>query len=388
MANYVLSNNNRYYAALESNYGQVPAISAANRIAGIRLSMATQKIVPVRRDKTGTRTFLGIPGSPRKAAAFELETSLMAGATGVPTPAIGQLIQAALGGSPQVSAAQTATCVAGQALLTFQSPHGLSAGSAIVSGSEMRFVQSVPSNTSVQLCAPLSVAGAVVVLPAASYSPASTLPSLTLFDYWDPSTTIQRLARGAGVDQMEIQIDGTEHKLIFRGPAAEDVDSSSFNGASGGLTQFPVEPAVQAQSWAPVPGQLGQAWIGSGPSEVLTLTKAQIVVKNNLMTRSFEFGSNQPLALSAGDREVDIQFEVYSTDDSVFGEMYHASQTETPIPLTIQLGEQPGAMAAIYVKSFVPQVPDYDDSETRLLWSFRNSRAQGTGDDEIFFAFG
>ena len=141
------------------------------------------------------------------------------------------------------------------------------------------------------------------------------------------------------------------------------------------------------QDWAPVPGQLGQAWLGSDPTKVLTLTKAQVKVKNNLVTRDFEFGSSHPLALSPGDREVDVQIEVYSTDDGVFQTLYSAAQTEMPIALTLQLGDQPGAMMAVHVKSFIPQVPDFDDSETRLLWNFRSSRAQGTADDEIYFAF-
>jgi uncharacterized membrane-anchored protein len=45
-------------------------------------------------------------------------------------------------------------------------------------------------------------------------------------------------------------------------------------------------------------------------------------------------------------------------------------------------------MAGIHIKTFVPQIPQFDDSETRLIWSFASSRAQGTGDDEIYFAFG
>jgi len=32
-------------------------------------------------------------------------------------------------------------------------------------------------------------------------------------------------------------------------------------------------------------------------------------------------------------------------------------------------------------------VPNYDDSETRLQWQFRNNLAQGTANDEIFIAF-
>ena len=54
MANYVLSKNNRYYVALESNYGVVPTVSAADRVPGVRLAVTTQKVTVARRDKTGT----------------------------------------------------------------------------------------------------------------------------------------------------------------------------------------------------------------------------------------------------------------------------------------------------------------------------------------------
>jgi hypothetical protein len=42
----------------------------------------------------------------------------------------------------------------------------------------------------------------------------------------------------------------------------------------------------------------------------------------------------------------------------------------------------------IYLKSMVPDVPQFDDSEKRLKWTFRDARAQGTADDEIVVAFG
>ena len=389
MANYILSNNNRYYAALESAYGVVPAIAASNRVPGMRLAIATQKVIEKRRDKTGTRTFLGSASVPRKVTGYEFETSLMAQDMGTLPPAVGQMVQAALGGPAQHTQAQPATVSGGGFQVDFTVPHGMSEGNAVNMGGELRFVESVPNLTSVRVCAPVTnTTGAAVVFPAVAYAPAKSLPSVSLFDYWDPNSTVQRVVRGAGVDEMEIQLDGTEHRIIFRGPAAQQIDSVSFQSEPGTLAMFPQEPVVEMETPVPVPGHLGQVWIGNSQSQMLTLTKAQIRVKNNLQTRNFEFGSEYPLALSPGEREVDVQFEAYSTDQSVFAELYQAAQTETPIPLTIQLGDQPGAMAAIHLKSFVPQVPHFDDGETRLLWSFASSRAQGTGDDEIYIAFG
>jgi hypothetical protein len=53
-----------------------------------------------------------------------------------------------------------------------------------------------------------------------------------------------------------------------------------------------------------------------------------------------------------------------------------------------QLGESNGQLFGVYLKSVMPEVPEFDDSERRLQWKFRNSRAQGTVDDEIFVAVG
>jgi hypothetical protein len=52
-----------------------------------------------------------------------------------------------------------------------------------------------------------------------------------------------------------------------------------------------------------------------------------------------------------------------------------------------QLGQEAGQMFGIYMKGLVPEVPEFDDAETRLQWHFSNCRAQGTIDDELVIAF-
>jgi hypothetical protein len=42
----------------------------------------------------------------------------------------------------------------------------------------------------------------------------------------------------------------------------------------------------------------------------------------------------------------------------------------------------------VYLKSVIPEVPEFDDSKNRLQWQFRPSRGQGTTDDEMVVAFG
>jgi hypothetical protein len=59
MSSYISSNANRFYTALESEYGQVGAIAAANRIPAVKLTVQQQLTGGTRKDKTGSRTFDG-----------------------------------------------------------------------------------------------------------------------------------------------------------------------------------------------------------------------------------------------------------------------------------------------------------------------------------------
>ena len=53
----------------------------------------------------------------------------------------------------------------------------------------------------------------------------------------------------------------------------------------------------------------------------------------------------------------------------------------------LQLGQQSSQLFGAYMPAMVPQVPEFDDSETRLQWTFQNNRAQGAVNDELYIAF-
>jgi len=57
------------------------------------------------------------------------------------------------------------------------------------------------------------------------------------------------------------------------------------------------------------------------------------------------------------------------------------------VSVLFQLGEQAGEMCGVYMPAVVLETPEFDDAETRLQWRFRNARAQGLVDDELFIAF-
>ena len=388
MSCYISSNNNRLYAALETSYGQVAAITAQNRIPLVRMNAKQTPVVTARRDKTGSRTFAGLPNRVRKTANFELSTFMTEWTNKSAGPSHGPLFQAALGAAPLPFSGGTIQSATNQTQLQFAAPHGLTPGQAIVIGSEIRFVSAVQNTTTLFINAPFSaLTGGAIGSATMSYQLNEDVGSVTLHDYWDPSTAVHRILNGAAVDKLQIKVNGDFQEFDFSGPARDLVDSTSFTSGDAGLTQFPSEPAAAGFDYTIVPGHLGQVWMGSTPVQFLTLTSADLTLNNNISLRAHELGSDFPLCVQAGARTVSLNLSIFEQDDAQTKHLYQAARQRSPISVMIQLGEQAGQLFGAYMPAMVPEVPEYDDQQTRLQWKFQNSRAQGTANDELYIAF-
>jgi hypothetical protein len=390
MSVYISSNANRFYCSTENIYGQVPAITQANRIPAVKLTAKQQLEITNRKDKTGSRTFAGLPPGGRRKTTFDLTTYLTTWDVSSAPPSYGPLFQATLGSTLALFVGGTAAAGSTSTTLHFAAPHGLASGQAVTYLGELRFVAAVVDSMSVLVSAPFSsipVAGTTIG-PTVTYFPATSLPSVSIFDYWSPSTAVHRILCGAGVDKVTVRVNGDFHQFQFSGMAQDLADSTSFSSGVGQLTAFPVEPSLGAFDYSIVPGNLGQVWLGSSPSQFFTLTDAQVVIGNNLDVRAQEFGSSLPLALAPGTRNVGIQFGLYQRDDAATQALYQAAKQQSPISAMIQLGQQPNQLFGVYLQSVLPEVPEYNDSSPRLQWSFASSRAQGTIDNEVIIAFG
>lgn len=389
MACYVSSNNNRLYAAVESSFGSVAAVTAADRFTAMSLAARQETETPRRKDKTGSRTFQGIQGGLRRRTRFDLRTYVYARADGGTPPRYAALLRAALGAAPVSVGAMTISSINGTTV-AFGQAHGLVPGAAVVAGGEMRFVAGVVDAQSVVLNAPFSLgqAGGAVAGGSTMYGPAIDVPTVSVHDYWTPGSAVQRILRGTAVDEMEIRVNGDFHEIRFSGEAADVIDSASFQDGEGGLSQFPAEPALEVLSEMPVPGHLGQVWVGANERRVYTLSDARITVKNNFQFRTRDFGSLTARCLVPGERSVTVDLELYSQDQPVFAELYQAARQRSPIPLMLQLGEQEGALCGVYLPSFVPAVPEFDGTEPRVRWRLTGSQALGSAEDEIYVAFG
>ncbi|MCC7154345.1 MAG: hypothetical protein IT161_07205 [Bryobacterales bacterium] len=389
MSSYISSVNNRLYAALESTYGTIPPPTPGDRTPFVQLRTTQKMIVPQRRDKTGTRSFNGVPGIPKRDTSFTL-TSHLFGGTSPAATGLRALLQSAFAGPVlEFSGARVAAAQRASTIQTI-APHRLTVGQGIIYGDEIRFVAAVMDSMTIQLSAPFSngISSGAVLNPSYTFCLGDTVPSVSIFDYWDPQSAVHRILRGAGVNELKVAINGDFHSMEFSGIAADLADSVSFESGEGGLPQFPPEPEAGSLPYDVIPGHLGQIWIGAAPARFCTVTEGVIRLNNSLDTRKDEFGCPIPKALVPGARIVDVAFSLYEQDDAETAALYQAARQRSPITLTLQLGQSAGQLCGLYVPSFVPEVPSFDDSEPRLTWKFDGSRAQGAVNDELFIAFG
>jgi hypothetical protein len=190
------------------------------------------------------------------------------------------------------------------------------------------------------------------------------------------------------VDTVAIKVNGDFHEFDFSGQAQDLVDTASFESGQFGLSAYPAEPTVSPINYSIIPGNLGQVWLGSSPTQFFTLTNADVTFTNNLELRAREYGAILPSVISPGQRSVSISFSLYQMDDTATAGLYQAARQRSPISVMMQLGQQQSELFGIYMSSVVPEVPAFDDSDKRLQWQFQSCRAQGSVNDEIYVAFG
>jgi hypothetical protein len=239
MSTYISSNANRFYSAIEATYGQAAPITPANRYSAVRLRAHQSFQLNKRFDKTGTRTFMGNSPNSRRRTAYQTQLYL-ASWNGTGAPTYGPLFQAALGGSPILSSGLTIASAQGLTQFQTSSAHGLSTGVGVAYSNEIRFVASVTDSQTFSINAPFSnlPEQGSRLSPCVSYVLATELPTVTIYDYWDPITAVSRMITGASVDILNISINGDFHEFTFSGPAADLLDSSSFAPGAAGLTTF------------------------------------------------------------------------------------------------------------------------------------------------------
>ncbi len=384
---YISSNENRFYAQTESGFGVVPEITAANRIPAVKLSARQLRDKVTRHDKTGSRTFAGLPPGIRSRSSFRLRTYLTGWNDQSAEPAYGPLFRSAMGAAGRPHPGGEVAGASGNSL-SFAVAHSLAVGQAVAYGGEIRFVSAVADSSTVILNAPFTaISAGAATTPTMTYGLADQLPSLSIFDCWSPDTAVQRVLCGAVADEMKVKVNADFHEFEFAGPAADLVDSSSFTPGEGGMELFPAEPPLAPFDYTIIPGHLGQVWMGVTPQRFYTLTEAEITLKNGVDLRAQEFGRTVPSWFTAGVRNASVNLTAFEFDDDATRGLYQAARQRMPVSILFQLGQAPGQLFGAYLKSVVPEVPQFDDTEARLRWTFADCRAEGTANDEFVIAF-
>ena len=386
---FISSNANRWYCAREESYGRLAAVTGSHRIPAVKMTARQQREKSNRKDKTGSRTFAGLPPGMRLQTTFNLTSYMRDWPDPTVLPAHGPLIEGAMGETGVLWGGGAAALSCTTSEIKFATAHHLSAGQAISFNGEIRFVAGVVSPVAVVVNAPFASAPAEgdAINQTATYRLAPELPSLSLYDYWDPSSAVQRVFGGAAMDKMTIQLNGDFHQFEFSGSAQDVVDTSSFTSGQGGAATYPVEPATAGFTYSPIAGNLGQVWLGAVPNRFLTVADATVEVHNDIELRTREFGSILPQGIVPGNRSVSLSLELMGQDDEATHALYQAARQQSPVSVMFQLGQVQGQLVGIWLQSLVPSVPEFDDSDRRLRWKFADTKAQGTGDDEIVVAF-
>ncbi len=376
---YVQSNDNRHYVVKEASPGSVPSIDGNHRVALSGLRMSTSHLVPRRSDKWGSRSAGAPLQTVQRDSAFQFSVYHYVNGQYPNASRYGALIEAGMGGDPLYFTGGTVESLPEMNQVRFMSPHALSRLMAVSHAGEIRFVNQVIDANTVELNAPFTVAptSGNALAPALTYPLARTLKSFSLFDYWSPTSSVQRVGRGAVVEKMMVGINGDYHTLSFSGPMIDVVDSTTFEPGQGGLAAFPSEPSEAGIPHPmPVLGHLGQAYIGD--SRYYTITEAEVTLTNGVDSKGREFGSVVPHSFVPGRRAVTFTAALYATDEAQTRAMYSHALARTPVPVMIQLGDRQGHLMGVYLPSVIPSVPGFDDRENRLIWRFDKCTAHGT----------
>lgn len=131
---YISSNDERFYVAIEQSYGVVNAMSAFNRIPAVKLTALQQRQKTERKDKTGSRTFVGYPVGERRSTTFQLVSYMRDWADQTKEPVYGPLFQACLGTPVAIASQLAVSSTSAPNGIAFASPHGLQPGQAVAYG--------------------------------------------------------------------------------------------------------------------------------------------------------------------------------------------------------------------------------------------------------------
>ncbi len=120
--------------------------------------------------------------------------------------------------------------------------------------------------------------------------------------------------------------------------------------------------------------------MGAPESQFFTLTAAELTMDEQHRAAGAGIRKRFRAVHRGGRAAVRLNFKMFEHDDAQTRGLYQAARQRSPIGVMLQLGEQPGQLFGAYMPAMVPEVPEFDDQETRLQWKFQNRSGAGDGE--------
>jgi hypothetical protein len=241
------------------------------------------------------------------------------------------------------------------------------------------------------LAAAFGKASTVVASTSVSYGLADNLsgspsPSLSIFNFRDPATTLQQIAIGAVVKSMGLSFnENGAQKITFGGPCKYVLESHRFAGEPTankcGLTAFPTRPVSPVYNGGPVLGWNGTVTIGG--NTYATLRSGSLSVDFARELQADVLGAGLAIGVMQGERAWPVELTLYADDSANFQALMAALST-TVQSVVISVGNAAGNTHTFTLNGILFDRQTMDASARN--WSVKiKGNASGTNLDEASY---
>jgi hypothetical protein len=207
----------------------------------------------------------------------------------------------------------------------------------------------------------------------------TTIPSVTLWDFWQPSGAVHHVARGCIVQRAQFRLTQEFGSVEFSGQNIWSVSSNGFAGeetaAKGGLTAFPSEPGS--------PAVVGDFCLGFGSScELDSVEYATSVLDVTIdldRRREIYLDNWAYYGVQAADNPIGVAVTVrlYDSDSSDFKALKNKAITGTAIDAVIVFGSAAGGAFRFSLRDIVLTEAGFEEGGNRRVCTLSGT-AHGT----------
>lgn len=196
--------------------------------------------------------------------------------------------------------------------------------------------------------------------------------SLCMAHYIPPN--YKRELLGVGINELALAFDANEEvRVTASGPAKEQRRST--------VQDEPAEFTVAGDN--PPSGLIGEI-LADGAA--FKIKSSEITISNGLIVRNQEYGVNGGTEIyRQGRREIKFGMETFAEDEDA---VYALAEAGTNVSLLKQTGHTEGNIVAVYAPIVEFMVPETDDPEEEVSWSFEGLALESADDenDELTLA--